>query len=313
MPEYTVRDKTTGKIVTFRWHAPDPPTAADIEEVFAAAAQAPSRTPTPPAERTWADTATDLLPTAGGMTGGLIGGIGGTVAGLGVGGVPGAVGGATLGGATGEALRQVVNRLRGEPVPETMGAAAGRIGLEGAKQGGSELAGAGLVKGASVVGRTLLENAVRPTQTLLREFPDVMATIAKERLPVGASLLTKTKGSELAARKLGAASKAGRNLLTRATSEGAQYSADEVATPVLQLIDDLAKQPLREAQEQQLAGMISEFLRRHDGPLTPLAVKELKQAAQAIAKPVYRAVEKGFPVQADQALSARFNSAIASG
>lgn len=164
---------------------------------------------------------------------------------------------------------------------------------------------------AGAAGRALLENAVRPRQSLLREFPNVMETIVKERLPVGAVL--GQKGSTQAALKLGAASKAVRNLLTRATAEGTQYTADEVATPVLQLIDDLAKQPLGEAQEQQLAGMISEFLRRHDGPLTPLAVKELKQAAQSIAKPIYRAVERGMPVTADQTLSARFNSAIASG
>jgi len=38
--EYTVRDNTTGRTITFAWHAPQPPTEADLEEVFAAAQSA---------------------------------------------------------------------------------------------------------------------------------------------------------------------------------------------------------------------------------------------------------------------------------
>jgi hypothetical protein len=38
MPQYTVKDNTTGKTVTFEWHAAEPPTDADMEEVFSAAA-----------------------------------------------------------------------------------------------------------------------------------------------------------------------------------------------------------------------------------------------------------------------------------
>ena len=39
MSEYTVKDNHTGKTVTFKWNAKEPPTNADMEEVFAAAAQ----------------------------------------------------------------------------------------------------------------------------------------------------------------------------------------------------------------------------------------------------------------------------------
>lgn len=37
MPEYTVQDTSTGKTVTFEWSGAQPPTDADMEEVFAAA------------------------------------------------------------------------------------------------------------------------------------------------------------------------------------------------------------------------------------------------------------------------------------
>lgn len=39
MPDYTVKDNQTGKSVTFRWDGPQPPTEADLAEVFAAARQ----------------------------------------------------------------------------------------------------------------------------------------------------------------------------------------------------------------------------------------------------------------------------------
>lgn len=40
MPDYTVKDETSGKTITFRWDGQEPPTDADMEEVFAAAQSA---------------------------------------------------------------------------------------------------------------------------------------------------------------------------------------------------------------------------------------------------------------------------------
>lgn len=259
------------------------------------------------------DTLVNAIPAAAGAAGGVIGGIGGTVAGMGVGGFPGAVGGAALGGGAGEALKQLLNSLRGAAVPASRMEAAKEIGKAGATQGAMEVAGAGLGAGAKVVGKALMENAVRPTQTLLRDFPNVIDTLVSEHLPVGRFLPGMAKGSVQAAEKLGAAAKSVKALLAKAGASGSTIDANAVANPVLQLVDDLAKQPIGDAQEKQLANMLDEFMRRHPGPLTPLAVKELKQQAQAIAKPIYSAVAKGFPVTADQTLSARFNGAIASG
>lgn len=50
MPDYTVRDESTGRTVTFAWHGDAPPTDADMEEVFAAAGtQQPPAPPQPTA------------------------------------------------------------------------------------------------------------------------------------------------------------------------------------------------------------------------------------------------------------------------
>ena len=46
---YTVRDTQTGKRVTFQWNGAEPPTEADMTEVFAEARQnLPEAKPAPP-------------------------------------------------------------------------------------------------------------------------------------------------------------------------------------------------------------------------------------------------------------------------
>jgi len=37
MPQYTVKDKQSGKVITFNWNAPNPPGESDLQEVFSAA------------------------------------------------------------------------------------------------------------------------------------------------------------------------------------------------------------------------------------------------------------------------------------
>lgn len=262
--------------------------------------------------KSWVDVAVDALPMVGGALGGIAGGIGGTVLGVGVGGVPGAVGGATIGGGAGEAAKQLLNRARGAEAPTSSLDAATSIGKESAIQGASELAGAGVMGGARVAGRALMDKAIRPSMSLVREFPTVVDTILSHRFPVG-RLPGSEAGSELALNELGAAGRAVRALLAKAEQSGTSFTPQQVAQPVQDLVQELTKQPLGEAEQRQVAGMLQEFLQRHPGPLTPNAVKDLKQAAQAIAKPVYKATEKGFPVTADQAITARFNGAIATG
>ena len=138
------------------------------------------------APRTWADTASDLLPTAGGIAGGVIGGIGGTVAGMGVGGVPGAVGGATLGGAAGESLRQLVNRYRGLDAPDTPLEAATGIAQQGAIQGGSEAIGAGIAKGASAGARAVYRGYLKPSlaASKVAKADQIVATALDEGIPI---------------------------------------------------------------------------------------------------------------------------------
>lgn len=288
------------------------PTAQELEQIFRNAGVLDDAPPAP--ERTWTDTAVDALPTVAAGVGGLIGGAGGTVMGMGVGGVPGAVGGAALAGAAGESARQLINRARGKAAPATPMDAAKAIASEAATQGASELAGAGLVRGAKMAAHGLMDFAIRPAPTVAEEFGDIAATAIKERLPVGAVVPGATKGSQRARVALRQASQDTTKLYTDAGARGVSFTPGGIAAgPVRDLVTDIAKQPLSQSEIKQVAGMFSEYLSNQNSRMTPLAVKDLKQAAQRIARPIFRAINQGNVPGAGDAVKAQFNKAIADG
>lgn len=264
--------------------------------------------------QSWTDMAVNALPAAGGVVGGIVGGAGGTVGGFGVGGVPGAIGGAAVGGAGGEAARQLINRARGVDTSADPVAAAKNIGQEGLIQGALEGAGGLVAKGAGMVARPLMENAIRPAIGLAERFPNIIETAIKERLPVGNLIPGMAKGSVQAAAARGEAAREVTKLLTAAAQGGKVFDpAIVVAKPIQDLLADIAQQPLGDVERQRIVGMLTEYLSRHPGPVNPLELKALKSSAQAIAKPIYRAVARGEAVGPEQALGARFNSAVATG
>lgn len=170
---------------------PDDASDAEISKALSAMqAGSPQALSQPPARkgRTWADTAADAMPAIGGAVGGIIGGIGGTVGGVGVGGIPGAIGGAAVGGAAGESARQLVNRYRGAETPDTMGQAAVSIGTQGAVQGASEAVGAGLGAGAKAAAPWLMQSALKPTISTLKEYGTTAPRIVKTLLDEGVSV-----------------------------------------------------------------------------------------------------------------------------
>lgn len=141
-----------------------------------------------PPVKSWMDTAVDWLPAVGGAVGGVVGGIGGTVAGVGVGGVPGAIGGATLGGAAGEAAKQLVNRARGAAAPTSMTDAATGIATQGAVQGGAEAVGGALGAGMNAAAPWLMQKALKPTASVLREYGTSAPRVVKTLLDEGVSV-----------------------------------------------------------------------------------------------------------------------------
>lgn len=117
---------------------------------------------TTPRDRDWLDTAASWLPTAGSAAGAILGGAGGLF-GAGVGAVPGSALGAAGGGALGKTLEKTINEYR-HPEEQnliSLGTLAD-IGTEGVVQGGLDLVGGALTRGAVKGGTALYRKMLRP-------------------------------------------------------------------------------------------------------------------------------------------------------
>lgn len=128
--------------------------------------------------------AVEYAPEIGGAVGGLAVGLGAGLPSLGLGAVPGAIAGATVGGAAGQALKGAV---QGTAAP-TMAGRAAQIGTAGAGQGGAEAVGAGLGAIASKVAPKLMQSALKPTLSVLKEYRTTPARLVKTLLDEGVNV-----------------------------------------------------------------------------------------------------------------------------
>lgn len=238
-----------------------------------------------PPVRSWMDTAVDWLPAVGGAAGGLIGGIGGTVAGVGVGGVPGSIGGAALGGAAGEAAKQLVNRVRGAEAPSSSLEAAGDIARQGAVQGGAEAVGAGVGKAMSTAGPWLMQKALKPTASVLKEYnttaPKLVQTLLDEGINVTQGGVSKLQAL------LDATNEDIRNAVANATGTIDKKSVAARALPTAQKV---AQQVNPTKDLQAVGDTVQEFL---DHPVMTgptLSVPE----AQALKTGTYQQIGKKY-------------------
>jgi len=232
------------------------------------------------------------------------------------GGIIGGPVGAAAGGFVGEAAKQVVQRGHDDPgVPATAGGQLRDMLTSGAKEGALELGGRVVMGAASRLGRSLVDNAVRPAPNLAKEFPDVIDTVIRERIPVGRNVLPWTRsGSQQAKGLLRESARTTRGLLRQAGEEGVTFSPQQIAAKdIADLAQRIGNQPISGPDLRRLSAMTVTYLKEHGEAMTPQAVKDMKQAAQSLAKPVFRAQQAGGGVTADQALGARFNEAVASG
>lgn len=261
---------------------------------------------------------TEALPTVGGLVGGLVGGIPGAAAG-------GAAGSGfrslidragELPGAVADVASGLVNNPRETLAGFVEGAKEGATGAAkaGAVEGASEVAGLGLAKGAGMAAHGLMDFAIRPAPTVAEEFGDIAATAIKERLPVGSILPGGKRGSVKAGTALREASGETRRLLDDAAAKGVEFgSADVARGPVTEMVGEIAKRPLSQSELSEVSRLFSEYLNTQNPRMAPRAVKDMKQAAQRIARPIFRAINQGNMPAPGEALRAQFNKAIAEG
>jgi hypothetical protein len=170
------------------------------------------------------------------------------------------------------------------------------------------------MKGAGMAAHGLMDFAIRPAPTVAEEFGDIAATALRERLPVGSVLPGMSKGSEQARAVMRESAQNTRGLLTEAGQAGTSFRPQDVARgPVTGLVGNIAKQPLSDSELNHVSRLFAEYVNTQGARMSPDALKDMKQAAQRIAKPIFRAINSGNAVPAGESLKAQFNKAIADG
>jgi len=130
--------------------------------------------------------AVDALPAVGGMVGGALGG--GLAVPTGPGALATATGGAALGGGFGESLRQMARRAIGAPAPQSGLEAVGGIAKEGAIQGGAQAVGGVLGGGLKMGGQRVMQSALKPNVSLLKEYSTTAPKIVQTLLDEGVNV-----------------------------------------------------------------------------------------------------------------------------
>lgn len=239
------------------------------------------------------------LPDIGGALGGFAGGGAGPVS---------AAGGA-VGGATGEAIRQLINdaqglatgNLSGPQIPESPLDAAQRIGTAAGTQAAYNFAGQGLAKGAQFLGKPLMGAALRFT-------PEVAQTAIREGITATRAGVQKimTRLGELGDRTTA--------MLRQSTARGNRFD------PVVflngaekSLADEVTGNRTPEVfhDVEMFRDLSSNFLRRNQGPLTPLELQNIKTAADAIATPLWKKIAQKEPITALDKAKAKWYKAVA--
>lgn len=203
-----------------------------------------------------------LLPGAGGFVGGLVGKLGG---------YPGAIGGAAVGGGLGEGAREILSGERLDP---------SRIAREGGLQGGYEAVGGAIGKLAGRAAVPLMKRALRPSQRILREFPDVVETTLRRDLPVTPGGVAKASGlREASAAKV-------LDLLDAAKSTGVRFNTRDITKHVRIL---LQSKVLPDKEKEAIAARLVAFNKQQGQRLDPVLLREIKQFYQKRASAAYRA------------------------
>lgn len=288
MPQtYTVRDAQTGRTVTFAWSGAEPPTDADLADVFAEAGDA---TPAASGEVNAASFGTrltdamyaaspaplfepDQLPTTFGAVGAAAGG----------------PAGAAVGGAGGALVRDLIRANQSDPrTPRTALAAAGNVGGSAALQGA--LTGAGNVVSGQLAkrGHRLYQGLLKPSKGSRAEFPDAVETLLRERATISQA------GADKIGRRLVQSSDEAKALIAGAT-DAPPVTGREIVSEYAPVVGELRKRAAI-GQPSQLSevGARGRRVMQQSKQGIPLArAQELKQTAQTASSGAYRQLERG--------------------
>lgn len=265
-----------------------------------------------PAWKALAGRGLELLPPALATAGGIIGGGGGTLLEPGGGTFLGGLAGAGVGAATGRGLRNVGRTMLGMEAPQGLGPTALDLGVQGALGAGEYGMGLGLERGAGAIGGPLIEKALGASKRLRRAYPKVLEAARRERIPLRGP--GKPQASAEAGRRMFASVAKHDEILKAAEAAGVRIHAEDIADPVMHMLDTMTDQPLASGDRKKVQEMLLQFIQDHPGPMTPQTVNKMKQLArQQIGGILKRSGTPQPGANAADALTARFNDAIGQG
>lgn len=296
----TVHDQKTGVTHNF----PDDFTDADIS---AALAQEDTAAPSAPRPSSTLTKGASLLPLALGTAGGVLGKAPVIGAGL-----------SYLGGAGGEGYRQAIEAGRrlagGAPegdLPASLMDSLSAMNTAGATQAAGDVMGRG-------IGKAVLEplaggfmRAAAGTKSILKEFPDLIPTMLRERLPVGRLFPGTTTGSAQAAARRKVSGATTDEILKDAERAGLEIDPRAVTGAVQQRATHLGDAPIGKPSQISLDNLTQQFLSEHPSPISPVEAKSMKQLAQTEGEAVLKAEREGHFVPTSARLKGQFNRDIA--
>lgn len=234
------------------------------------------------------------LPAAAGMVGGTLASPFG----------PGArVAAAGAGGIAGRSLENTLASLMGFPAPQTPAEVLSSVGQSGMEQSEVEMGGGLLNRGANVVARELWRRSLNPSPKVLGDFPKVLETAARERIPVSSGFA----GSRRAEERLMRSAAGERANLQRLGGAGRRFSAVDLANEAIAAQErELGGRALtaREraavvdavdarAREMLQSRMLPGITRGARQGFTPDELLTLRQEADELAKGYYNARAAG--------------------
>jgi hypothetical protein len=222
----------------------------------------------------------DNLPSVGGMLGGLAGAAGGPVV---------AAGTAALGGAAGRLGQRAISGLqRRSDAVSDLGEMAGDAAKAGAKEGAITAVGGAVGAGLAGGARRLYQGLAKPSKALRQEFPDLIPTALKERIPLTQGGARKIEG--LVARSADQAD----NVVAQAERAGASpIQAREVIKEFQPVVEKLRKRvDIGQPSELAAVGERGRRLMRRPAPQLTRA-QALKREAQEQAQAAYKARDLG--------------------
>lgn len=248
-----------------------------------------------PRERTWVDTAVDLIPAAGATVGGVLGGAAGLPT-FGIGAAPGALIGASSLAAGGESLRQLINHYRGVDAPATAADAATQIAKEGVMGGVGEGVGRYVVAPVlEAAGRGLYRSVLKPPIAVRQDFGGdaVTNTLIQAGVPISRSGAGEAKTLEL----LRNAGRDTANTIAEAEAAGVPpIPMRAVVGSLYRTRAKVAERAVRTPALSQIRDFSNMVLSDNPALVSPTRAQAMKQAEQELAINAYKAEMRGAPV-----------------